>query len=79
MKGSGVPWGLGREGEKKTQQNFRGDGFQIQTQSCFIILGERKNSFWIGPKKKAFLQAFSIRLFLDETILVKLYTQKISF
>jgi len=32
--------------EKNRQQNFRVNAFQIQNQSCCIILGERKtNSF----------------------------------
>lgn len=64
------------EREKK-QQNFRENRFQIQTSHVSSFLEKEKQIYPSLGQKKGCLQAFPTQLFLDETIIVKLYIKKI--
>lgn len=67
---------------KKSSTISKGIGFRLKTNhvSSFVVKEKQIHSV-LGQKnlKRGYLQAFSIQLFLDETIIVKLLIQKYSF
>lgn len=78
VKGSGVPQVFGREG-KKSSRISEGVSFRSKTSHVTSFLVKEKQIHSGLGQKKSCLQAFSIQLFPDETIIVKLYIKKNSF
>lgn len=77
-KGSGVPWSLVREVKNPAQ--FQREWVSDTKLIMLHHLWWKKNKFILfWAKRKGYLQAFSIQLFHDETIIVKLLIQKYSF
>lgn len=77
-KGSGMPQGLSREG-KKISRISEGMGFRSKTShvSSFLVKEKQIHS-GLGQNKKAVSRLFN-SIVSGETIIVKLYIQKISF
>lgn len=77
-KGSSVPWGHSREGKSAAQFQSEWVSESKTNHVSSFVVKEKQSHFVLG-QKKGYLQAFSIQLFLDEPIIVKLSIQKYSF